>query len=121
MFLDVFAGVARVTRRMVRDGIHGCLPIDIKHNASHNLLKKAVVLTLIGWIFSGEVRGLIIAFPCTTWSQARYPKLRYRSCIYGRTDLTAREQQLVADGNQFLAVTRRLIRAALKIGAARHY
>ena len=52
---------------------HFAIAVDIRHGDFFDIGRPAVVRVLRGWISSGQVRGVWMGFPCSTWSRARLP------------------------------------------------
>ena len=70
IILEVFAGSQRFTKAMKKLG-RGVVAIDSNLGAHCDVLNTVVLQTLLGWITSGRVQGILIATPCGSQSRAR--------------------------------------------------
>ena len=102
VILELFAGKGRIAAAVRRAGKHGALALDIALGVWGDLKNKFVLQVLRGWITSGRIAGVWLAFPCTTFSLARHPALRSSAEPRGmkcwRTFV--REQALIEQGNR---------------------
>eukprot|EP00959_Pyramimonas_sp_CCMP1952_P198628 4154775-Pyramimonas_sp.AAC.1 len=76
-----------------------------------NLIKN-----LVGWISSRMVRGVMIAFPCATWSMASHFLHRNLEFLGGRPGLTPAQQAKVDAGNAAFRGMLLLLAACLRAG-----
>ena len=102
VFVEMFSGQQRVSGAITRRSGVGVVALDIKGPDGVDMCHPAVRTVLRDWCRRKLVRGIWIAFPCSTWSRARRRPLRYDWCIRGRPDLSTTERSLVQLGNRTL-------------------
>ena len=123
IILEVFAGSQRFTKEMKKLG-HGVVAIDSNLGAHCDVLNTVVLQTLLGWITSGRVQGILIATPCGSQSRARRAPSwsRFPSAIRsterprGLAGLTGTDLRTVTLGNRLADAAFLLIQASYKQG-----
>eukprot|EP00959_Pyramimonas_sp_CCMP1952_P089628 1875130-Pyramimonas_sp.AAC.1 len=73
--------------------------------AAFDLTRRSAQQLKLGWMAGRRVRGLWIAFPCTTWSAASRHTYRRPGEFRGRDNLTPEQEHKVSLGNKTLAAT----------------
>ena len=76
IMLEVFAGCANLTKAFRRRGFLA-IPIDIGLNPNHDMRRNEFVETIITSLGHGAIRYVHSGNPCSTFSRARYPHLRW--------------------------------------------
>ena len=94
------------------------VPFDIVHGSHADLLDGSVQKKLLDLMASGAFVGMLASPPCETWSVARFrqpgpPPLRLISDPWALPALTARHASQVETANGLMAITLRLIFAAI--------
>ena len=104
VYLELFSGTARFARALRRESQHEVIEFDISRGEEFDLTRRAVCRLVRGWITSGRVKGVWCAFPCSTWSTARWPPLRSLACIHGIPEMLRdpRTAALIDVGNRTL-------------------
>ena len=80
LFIYVFSGRHRegdfsenIKRIMAEHGVKGhVLTLDLAISTRHDVGNEELIHRIVQWCRNGLVRGLLLAPPCETWSQARY-------------------------------------------------
>ena len=68
--LEIFAGTARITTCMLRQGLL-TFPIDICIDPTHDILDVHLQHNILHWILGGKVRFCWLGIPCTSFTRAR--------------------------------------------------
>ena len=87
--------------------------IDVVRYPWHDVTRIACAQELVGWIRRKIVHGVMVAFPCTTWSRARWPALRTSEYLLGKPHLNESERAQVELGNKTFGFTCRIVKAAI--------
>ena len=115
MHIELFSGKASVTaalRKQVGDAV---LAIDIHGEDGVDLGVWSVASVICAWIRAGLVASVWAAPPCSTWSNARRPALRFAgAAILGRTDARPDQSKLIEAGNATASTVCRVIAACLQ-------
>ena len=117
LYLELFSGSERLAHELRKAG-EACVAVDNKTGAHHDLCSKKVRDYLKGCIKAGLVKGVWIAFPCASWSNARRPMIRDKQNLWGLPSamLHAGNPARVKQGNRTLRVALELARACLRHG-----
>ena len=91
----------------------GALAIDTCRFPWHDVTRRVVRQEIVRWIRCHKVCGVMTAFPCTSWSRARWPPLRTTLQLAGVDGLNEKEQKQVADGDATLRFATAVVRACL--------
>ena len=71
VFLELFAGSARLTATMRAEGFRMLPPMEIKDNPVINLASRAVQKEVLDWVRCGRLWYVRLGTPCSAWSVAR--------------------------------------------------
>ena len=114
-FLEIFSGVAGISREFIRKGGKILPPIDIVEEGlvekKTNIFDPLVEAKILNWLRSGAVKLVHFGTPCTTYSRARRfdgkgpPPLRSVTHLKGLPRLTHTDRQKVEDGDRCMAIT----------------
>ena len=102
------------TRLKVYHGV-AVLSLDYHSGDEFNLENRFVLQVLVGCFFAGIALGVFGGFPCTTWSNARRPRLRSKDHIYGFPELSPADASLAKQGNATLAATRGRVHKCIQL------
>ena len=72
MFLELFAGTARLTGAFREADAAVLRGIDIVNGNHHDLRRRTTQLIVLHWLTSGRVRYVHLGTPCTVYSRARH-------------------------------------------------
>jgi len=94
------------------------MDFDLAKGGQFDLTRKVVINVLEGWCKAGIIRGAWVAFPCTTFSQARRPPLRSAACLRGLPAMLAvpRLRLQIEAGDRTLAAASRLAHCFVRQG-----
>ena len=113
--VELFSSCARLSSACNSVGFN-CAALDIEYGPGCDILKISVQKQLFEFLGHHDIALVWIGMPCTSWSRARKfdnlgpPPLRDDSqFLWGRPGLSKRDSQKVQDGNNLLAITRRVI------------
>ena len=112
--LEVFAGSARITQALQREGLPA-YAIDTCLFPSHNVLSPSVENKIKFWIVSQRIFFIWFGMPCTTFSKARKHDrlgpgpLRSSEYLWGLPFLKRRDVAKVEEGNLLLAFLMRML------------
>ena len=124
-FLEVFSGKAGITLSVWSRGILVMPPIDILMEGfvsfSTDILDPQVQQCLFSWLRSGQVLGVHLGTPCTTYSIARKwdggpPPLRDEHNLRGFPWLTASQRKAVDQGTTFMELSVHIARLVVEAG-----
>ena len=113
-FLELFSGQGGISAAIRSHCDHNSICLDIRNHAAEDITQNTVQQVILGWIKAGVVRGVWIAFPCSTWSRARRTPLRFKWCPDGRPDLNEKDREKVRIGNECFYATLRIIKFCLQ-------
>ena len=118
VWLELFSGSARVARRLKKISKHGAIAFDIRNGLHFDLTNRTVQQMIFGWVKSGRVLGILAAFPCTTWSNARRPALRTPAALRGLSHMLEdpRTRAQIEAGNRTLDFAAKLGRLCERHG-----
>lgn len=114
MLADVFAGCGGVAQRSRRVGV-AAFEVDVKHGEHHDLLIRKNQQALLRGMRRGNIRALMIATPCTSFSRARRgrpPPLRDRAHPWGFRCVSEKDAERIRVGNAMARFSARLAREA---------
>ena len=112
--LEVFAGSARITQALQREGLPA-YAVDTCIFPSHNVLLPSVENKIKFWIVSQRIFFIWFGMPCTTFSKARKHDglgpgpLRSSEYLWGLPFLKRRDVAKVEEGNLLLAFLMRML------------
>ena len=86
----------------MRRHVVNCRPFHLNQGAAGDLLRRPVVRRIIALLRSGQLRGILAALPCTTFSQLRRPRLRSRQRPRGVQRLSDKDQARLDTANHLL-------------------
>ena len=115
-FVDVYSGSGGIGKSLQRAGDFGCAQVDARNNSALDATRPEAQKVLLGNIAMHRIRGLWIAFPCTTWCQAAHGTYRSIEHLWGKPDLPFHLQQRLQLGSATFLTTLKLVRAATKHG-----
>ena len=72
VFLEIFAGTARLTTAVSKLGGATAPPIDHNFGSHHDLRRRATQLAVLSWLKAGGIRVVHLGTPCTVFSRARH-------------------------------------------------
>ena len=72
VFLEIFAGTARLTTAVSKLGGATAPPIDHNFGSHHDLRRRATQLAVLSWLKAGGIRAVHLGTPCTVFSRARH-------------------------------------------------
>jgi hypothetical protein len=72
VFLEIFAGTARLTDALRRQRLATLHPVDCQFGSHHDVRRRATQLSLLAFIRAGHVRYVHVSTPCTVFSKARH-------------------------------------------------
>ena len=112
IFLELFAGSARITRSLRKAGF-AVVALDILDINGFDLCQKELISFICRLIEHHIIVGVWLGTLCTTWSSARYPPIRSRSSIWGLSGLKPQDVEKVSVGNATARVTARILRCCV--------
>jgi len=106
VFLEVFAGTARLASAMAQRGFH-VLAWDIRYGEEYDLKRERNRQLIRGWILGRRIIALHLGTPCNSWSRVRDfgpgpPRLRSDEHVLGLPDLRPCDRIAVTTGNLFM-------------------
>ena len=110
IYVELFSGCGIISKKIRQLGGYGCLDFDLSKGVQYDLTRNVVINMLEGWCKAGIIRGAWVAFPCTTFSQARRPPLRSAACLRGLPEMLAvpRLRAQIQAGDRTLSAALRL-------------
>ena len=78
VFLEIFAGSARLSHAMNKSGLATLTPMDSMFTSDHDLRRRATQLVVLHWLRSGVISYVHFGTPCTVFSRARHGILNAR-------------------------------------------
>ena len=113
VFLDVFGGGGSVGAAVHEHSGWPCINVDIRIRPAWDLTDRRVVKHICGWIQSGVVRGIFLAWPCSTWSIASGGAYRRPNQLWGRPELLDHLARRVQLGNRTFKAAPAIIRSSM--------
>ena len=115
--VDLFGGTGGVAKAVRKLGLNAMV-VDRNLGPAFDLLSEVAVRSVLRGLSRGEVVGLMIATPCTTWSIAkRTPQtLRTKGEPWGVGYFVSEDaRKQLEEGNQLMRNTLRIIALAMKM------
>ena len=72
VFLELFAGTARLSSAVRNTGKAVLRDVDITNGSHHDLRRRATQCVILHWLQSGFIRFVHMGTPCTVFSRARH-------------------------------------------------
>lgn len=72
VFLEIFAGSARLSHAVGKQGLATFTPLDAIFTSDHDLRRRATQLVVLHWLRSGVISYVHFGTPCTVFSRARH-------------------------------------------------
>lgn len=116
--MEIFAGSKRLTAAMMKNG-YKVDTVEIMDGGDHNDMSlQATVMDIASRIKSKKYKYIHMAPPCSTFSNARHPKLRSKAEPNGKSDLSERDRTIVKYHNSLLNNTFKLANMCAENGVA---
>ncbi|CAK0818121.1 unnamed protein product [Prorocentrum cordatum] len=119
-FLEVFSGSGRLGQAVAKEGVNVLL-WDVELGADYDLRLARNRSLIRGWIRSGNVIGVHLGTPCSSFSRARDvppgpPPLRSNSSPMGLDDLSPADADEVRVGNLLMFFSVAVMRDTMLLG-----
>ena len=109
----MLAGHSEISKNLRKLGF-ACVAFEINLGAQYNLLRRDIGKLIRTWLGGGQVLGVWLGTPCTSWSIACRPALRDKQNIWGFAEVPEHRRDTLVLGNRTLRFSCSIIRICIR-------